>query len=171
MWSYSLCISSWSLWWHFTFRFKMWAIWFWNKTYSRKALVKWISGSVEESDFAQSCCPSVLTVVGLGLCTLVRYWHLLITETKVSDKKWDRSSQWLLMEKNPKAHTMPFCSLPRDVACVWHALIRGFLNWHQAVPFWIGDVTVVEKPELWRGLRCQDHLFNFSPVFHWTKGI
>lgn len=83
---------------------------------------------------------------------------------KVSDKKWDRSSQWLLMEKNPKTHMMPFCSLPRDVACVWHALIRGFLNWHQAVPFWIGDVTVVEKPELWRWLRCQDHLLT-SPLF------
>lgn len=90
---------------------------------------------------------------------------------KVSDKKWDVSSQWLLMEsKNPRAHPMPFCSLPRDVACVWPALIRGFLSWHQAVPFWIGDVTVGEKPELWRWLGCQDHLFNFSPAFHWTEG-
>lgn len=66
---------------------------------------------------------------------------------------------------------MPFCSLPRDFAYVWHALIRGFLNWHQVVPFWIGDVTVREKPELWRWLRSQDHLFNFLHDFHWTKGI
>lgn len=78
MCSYSLCLSFWSLWWHFTFGFKIWVIRFRNKTYSRKALVNWISGSVEESDFAQSCCLSVLSIVSLGHCTLVRYWYLLI---------------------------------------------------------------------------------------------
>lgn len=171
MWSYSLHVSFWSLWWCFTFRFKMWVIWFWNKTYSRKALVKWISGSVEESDFAQSCFLSVLSIVSLGQCTLV----ILTLVNKQQKLRFQlgngieapRGFSW--RSKNPKAHTMPFCSLPRHVACVW-------LLWKEASRIGIRQCHFGLVMSLWEGnLSYGDdsgvRTTFLTSLFHWTEGI